>query len=70
MKKNFSYLVAPTSAIKQILANHEIATGCNVHVANSETEQAIQGAKDIISGKIQTKSYRSAQELFQELDAE
>ena len=37
---------------------------------NRETEEAIQEARDIMSGKIQTKSYVSARELFDELDKE
>ena len=35
-----------------------------------DTEAAMQEARDIMSGKVQAKSYRSAQELFDELDAE
>jgi len=34
------------------------------------TEAAMQEARDIAAGKIQTKTYRSAAELFGELDAE
>jgi len=37
---------------------------------NRETEAAMQEARDIMSGKAQAKSYRSAQELFDELDVE
>ena len=37
---------------------------------NKETEDAMQEAKDITSGKVSAKSYSSAQELFDELDAE
>jgi DNA-damage-inducible protein J len=37
---------------------------------NSETEAAMQEARDIASGKIPSKSYTSAKELFKELDAE
>lgn len=37
---------------------------------NRETEAAIQEARDIISGKKEAKSYSSARELFEELDAE
>ena len=37
---------------------------------NHETEAAIQEACDILSGKIETKSYKSAHELFEELDNE
>ena len=36
---------------------------------NRETEAAIQEARDIMSGKLETKSYSSARELFDELDA-
>ena len=35
-----------------------------------EMEEAIQEAKDIMTGKIASKTYGSAQELFDELDAE
>ena len=37
---------------------------------NKETEAAMQEAKDIMSGKVSAKSYSSARELFDELDAE
>ena len=37
---------------------------------NRETEDAIQEARDIMSGKREAKSYSSARELFQELDAD
>lgn len=35
-----------------------------------ESEAALQEARDILAGKIQTKSYGSVSELFAELDAE
>ena len=35
-----------------------------------ETEDAMKEAKDIMTGKLSAKSYGSAQELFDELDAE
>lgn len=37
---------------------------------NKETEEAIQEARDIISGKVSAKSYSSSKELFAELDEE
>jgi len=37
---------------------------------NTETEAAIQEARDIMSGKKKVKSYSSAEELFEELDTE
>ena len=37
---------------------------------NRETEEAMQEARDIMSGKVEAKSYSSARELFDELDAE
>ena len=37
---------------------------------NTETEAAMQEARNIMSGKKKTKSYSSAAELFTELDAE
>ena len=37
---------------------------------NQDTEAAIQEARDIISGKINTKTYHSAGDLFEELDSE
>jgi len=37
---------------------------------NAETEAAMQEARDIMSGKKKAKSYSSADELFEELDAE
>ena len=35
-----------------------------------ETELAMQEARDIAAGKINSKAYKSADELFEELDAE
>jgi len=37
---------------------------------NRETELAIEESKDIMSGKINAKTYSSAKELFENLDAE
>ena len=37
---------------------------------NNTTEAALQEAKAIMEGKIKTKSYSSARELFDELDKE
>ena len=37
---------------------------------NRETEDAVQEARDIMSGKVEAKSYSSARELFDELDGE
>lgn len=37
---------------------------------NAETEAALQEARDIAAGKIPTKTYASARELFEELDRE
>ena len=37
---------------------------------NQETEAAMKEAEDIAAGRIKAKSYRSAGELFAELDAE
>ena len=37
---------------------------------NKETEEAIQEARDIMSGKVSAKSYSSSKELFEELDEE
>jgi DNA-damage-inducible protein J len=37
---------------------------------NAETETAMQEARDIINGKVKTKSYTSAKELAEELKAE
>lgn len=37
---------------------------------NKETIAAINEARDIMSGKVETKSYSSAKELFDEFDAE
>ncbi|MEE3460482.1 MAG: type II toxin-antitoxin system RelB/DinJ family antitoxin [Lachnospiraceae bacterium] len=37
---------------------------------NKETEEAMQEARDITAGRVQAKSYSSARELFEELDAE
>lgn len=37
---------------------------------NKETEDAMQEARDIMAGKVEAKSYHSARELFDDLDAE
>ena len=37
---------------------------------NAETLAAMQEAQDILDGKIETKTYNSAEELFAELNAE
>ena len=37
---------------------------------NKETNATINEARDITSGKVETKSYSSAKELYEELDAE
>lgn len=37
---------------------------------NAETEAAIQEVRDMISGKIKSKTYNSTKELFEALDAE
>ena len=37
---------------------------------NPETEEAMRETCDILSGKIETKSYNSASELFDELNKE
>ena len=37
---------------------------------NTETESAMQEVRDIISGNIQTKTYHSTKELFEDLDME
>lgn len=37
---------------------------------NAETLAAMQEARDIMSGKIQTKSYNSTKEMFEDLDTE
>jgi len=39
-------------------------------VPNLETLAAIQEAEDIISGKVQAKTYQSVNELFDEIEAE
>ena len=37
---------------------------------NAETEAAIQEARDIMSGKIQTKTYSSLAEFYADLESE
>ena len=37
---------------------------------NRETEEAMQETRDILSGKVETKSYNSVRELFDDLDKE
>ena len=37
---------------------------------NHQTEVAMQEARDIIAGKIQSKSYSTVEELFKDLDGE
>lgn len=37
---------------------------------NRETEEAMQEARDIMSGKVEAKAYNSTKELFEEIDRE
>lgn len=69
-----SFGITITDAINIFLRKSLMEGGLPFEVKNPrynrETEAAIQETIDIMNGKIQTKSYASARELFQELDME
>ena len=47
-----------------------ISLGAQFPRYNRETEEAMRESLDIAAGKIQTKAYHSAEEMFADLDAE
>ena len=64
--------ITVTDAVNMFLHQALIVGGLPFEVRqpryNAETEAAIQEARDIISGKIKTKSYSSVEELFADLE--
>ena len=56
--------------ISQSLLEGGLPFAVKVPNYNAETEAAMLEALDIASGKVESKSYASAAELFEELDAE
>lgn len=56
--------------VKQSLREGRIPFSISLESPTAETIAAMQESQDIIDGKIQTKSYSSTKELFEELDAE
>jgi len=69
-----SFGITVTDAINIFLRKSLMEGGLPFEVRqpryNAQTEAAMQEARDVISGKKQTKGYSSAHELFAELDAE
>lgn len=56
--------------VRQALREKGIPFTISLETANNETIIAMQESQDILDGKKHVKSYSSAKELFQELDAE
>ncbi len=56
--------------ISQSLLERGIPFDAGIPNLNQETEATMQEARDIVSGKKETKTYHSAGELFAEIDAE
>lgn len=65
-----SMSAAMTVFLKQAVYEHGIPFEIRREVPNAQTLAAMREADDILSGKIKTKSYKSARELFDELDGE
>ena len=63
-----SMSAAMTVFLKQAVYEHGIPFEIRRDVPNEETLAAMREADDIISGKIKTKSYKNARELFDDLD--
>ena len=59
-----------TIFVKQSLREGKIPFSISLENPNADTIAAMQETQDIIDGKIQSKTYSSAEELFDELDAE
>lgn len=56
--------------VRQSLREGRIPFSISLEQPNAETIAAMQETQDIIDGKIKTKSYSSAKELIEELEAE
>lgn len=65
-----SMSAAMTVFLKQAVYEHGIPFEIRREIPNAQTLAAMREADDILSGKIKTKSYKSARELFDELDRE
>ncbi len=71
----FNHLGLDLSTAIKIFLNRSVAYGgipfevCDPQY-NAETMKAIRESEDILSGKLESKAYHSARELFDELDKE
>lgn len=65
-----SMTAALTVFLKQAVYEQGIPFDVRREQPNAETLAAMRDADDILSGKIKVKSYKSARELFDELDGE
>lgn len=65
-----SMTAALTVFLKQAVYEQGIPFEISREAPNQATLGAMREADDIISGKIKAKSYKSARELFDELEAE
>lgn len=69
-----SFGITVTDAINIFLRKSIMEGGLPFEVKqpryNRETEEAMEEARAIMQGKMETKAYSSANELFEELDAE
>lgn len=65
-----SMTAALTVFLKQAVYEQGIPFDIRREQPNAETLAAMRDADDILSGKIKVKSYKSARELFDELDGE
>lgn len=65
-----SMSAAFTVFVKQAVYEHAIPFRISRGLPNAETLAAMREAEDIISGKISSRSYKNAAELFKELDCE
>lgn len=65
-----SMSAAFTVFVKQAVYERGIPFKIRRNVPNAETISAMREAEDIISGKIRSRPYKNAGELFAELDSE
>ncbi len=67
-----SFGLSVTDAIQIFLHQSLLVGGLPFEVKqpryNEETEQAMQETRDIISGKVEAKTYTSTSELFEDID--
>lgn len=65
-----SMSAALTVFVKQAVYEHGIPFEIRREVPNAETLEAMKECDDILSGKIKTKSYKNAEEMFADLERE